>query len=276
LERDGISDSWMQPRDILTPAATLLGLVLAAIGLSSAIAGASTILQTLSIVLIFIVVLFAGAALATCVASLRRSHRVLRVAVVLFAIGWAFTGMIVCLLLLGYAWGIQIFQIPVITVPQFTSLNIESILSIAGAVFSFLVALYSYRGTRIKQQLETLVNSLAADRDKTQAIVRQTLDVDPRDPKMAFVRLTIDLEKALRKRAVSDRHPERDARSAPVRRIADYLRSKGTVDSETADSINRIWNVRNMILHSGADISDRDAAAAVNLAAAVLSRLGVR
>jgi len=265
----------MQPRDILTPAATLLGLVLAAIGLSSAIAGASAILQTLSIVLMIIVVLFAGAALATCVASLRRSHRVLRVAVVLFATGWAFTGIIVCLLLLGYAWGIQIFQIPVIVVPQFASLNIESILSIAGGVFSFLVGLYNYRRTRIKQELEELANSLAADRGKTQAIVRHTLDADPRDPKMAFVRLTINLEKAVRKIAESSGYPERDARTVPLRRITGYLRSKGILDSGTADSINRIWNVRNMIIHSGADISDRDAAAAVDLAATVLSRLEI-
>ena len=265
----------MQPRDILTPAATLLGLVLAAIGLSSAIAGASAILQALSIVLIVIVVLFAGAALATCVASLRQSHRVLRVAVVLFATGWGFTGIVVCLLLLGYAWGIQIFQIPVIVVPQLASLNIESILSIAAAVISFLVGLYNYRRTRIRQQLEKLANSLAADRGKTRAIVRQTLDSDPRDPKMAFVRLTIDLEKALRKKAASSGYPDKDAGIHPLRRITGYLRSKGTLDPQTVDSINRVWRVRNIVIHSGADISDRDAAAAVDLAATVLSRLGI-
>jgi hypothetical protein len=92
---------------------------------------------------------------------------------------------------------------------------------------------------------------------------------------MAFVRLTIDLENALRKTAVSSGYPERDARTVPLRKITDYLRSRGTFDPETADSINRIWNVRNMVIHSGADISDRDAAAAVDLAATVLSRLGI-
>jgi hypothetical protein len=90
---------------------------------------------------------------------------------------------------------------------------------------------------------------------------------------MAFVRLTIDLEQALRKKAVSDGFPQRDASAAPVRRITDYLRVKGTLDPKTMASIMRIWNVRNMILHSGADISEREAAAAVDLAAAVLSRL---
>ena len=102
--------------------------MLAAIGLSSAIAGASAILQALYIVLIIMVLLFAGATLATCLASLRRSHRVLGVAVAVFATGWAFTGIIVCLLLLWVRLGIQIFQIPVSVVPRFASLNIESIL----------------------------------------------------------------------------------------------------------------------------------------------------
>jgi len=65
---------------------------------------------------------------------------------------------------------------------------------------------------------------------------------------MAFVRVTIDLENALRKTAVSSGYPERDARTVPLRKITDYLRSRGTFDPETADSINRIWNVRNMVI----------------------------
>jgi len=264
----------MQPRDILTPAATLLGLVLAAIGLSSAISGASAILQTLSVVLVIIVSLFAAAAVATCVASLRQSHRILKVRVIFFAFGWAFTAMVVCLLLLGYAWGIQIFQIPVITVPQFASLNLELILSITGVVFSVLTSTFSYyRRSRINQQLEKSTNALGADPERKRSIVRETLEGDRKDPKMAFVRLTIDLEQALRKMAILAGYQEKGAERASLRTLTDYLRSKEILDQATSTSINRIRQVRNMVLHSGADISDRDAAKALDLLAGVLSRL---
>lgn len=90
---------------------------------------------------------------------------------------------------------------------------------------------------------------------------------------MAFVRLTIDLEQALRKMAILAGYQEKGAERASLRTLTDYLRSKEILDQATSTSINRIRQVRNMVLHSGADISDRDAAKALDLLAGVLSRL---
>jgi hypothetical protein len=268
---DPESDAWMHPRDILTPTATLLGLVIAAIGLSNTILGGSAALQALSMVLVLVVLLFAGSALVTCIASLRRSHRLLRVGIVLFAMGWGFTALVVSLFLLGNAWGIEIFQI---TIPPFPNLDIATVLSSVFSLLSATAAILNFRRSKIdKAQLISLTNQLAADQQKTQSILGGALDPEPNDPKMALVRLAIELERVLRKKATSQAFPDRDVSKASMGRIIDFLLSRQLISHATANSIGLVWNARNKIVHSGGDISSNDSRAVLSLAAAVLSEL---
>ena len=263
----------MQPRDILTPAATLLGLVLAAIGLSNAIVGISAILQTLSLVLVLIVILFAGAVLITCAASLRRSRSLLRAAIVLYAMGWAFTGVVVSLFLLGYAWGIQIFQI---SIPQIPNLDIATVLSSVAFTFSAAATLISYRKGRInKRELIELTRQLVADTDKTRTISHRELDVDYDHPKTGLLGLSLELHSLLRKKAMDRGLREKEAKGASMQTLATYLRIKGAIDPATANSISHIWHVRNMLLHSEGDVSIEDARVALSLLEKVLSQLSV-
>lgn len=91
---------------------------------------------------------------------------------------------------------------------------------------------------------------------------------------MAFVRLAVELEQTLRKMAISHGLTREDAQKTSLRTLADYLRSHEILDQATIKPIDQIRHMRNMTLHSGSDVSAKDAEAAVDLVAAVLSRLG--
>lgn len=143
------SDTWVKATDILGPAATLLGLVLAAIGFSASIPGISTILRPVSLALVLVVILFAGAALVACVASLQKSHIVLRAAIALFAMGWISLGVVVSLFLLGYAWGIQIFQIKI---PQIAWLDVAQVLFGVLGIATAVVQLLIYANVRRRRR----------------------------------------------------------------------------------------------------------------------------
>ncbi len=270
LNRDRDFDTWIHPRDIFTPAATLLGLVIAAIGLASTIAGIASILRALSLVLIVVVILFAAAAIATCVSTLRRSHRLFRVGIVLFGLGWAFTALVVSIFLIGYTWGISVFQI---TVPRVPSLDIAALISIVFSIISGFAALWSYQKNRIDtRQLTKLVSEFPPhDAWQSQEILRQTLEGEINDPKMAFVKLTIDIERVLRSKAKSLGYTH--GPYAPLPEVINFLLSKNAISSVTAASLREIRMVRNAIVHSGGDVSSEEATKALNLAAIVLSGL---
>ncbi len=270
--RDPDLDTWIQPRDILTPAATLLGLVVAAIGLSSTIAGVSSIMRALSLVLILVVLLFASAAMATCVSTLRRSYRLFRVGVVLFAMGWAFTALVVSIFLIGYAWGVDVLLIT-IPIPQIPRLDIATLISTTFSIISAIVAFWSYRKNRIdKLQLTNLASKLPPRAAKrSQALIDHTLEQELDDPKMALVKLAIDIERDLRSKVKSVGYAH--GPFAPLQEVTDFLLYKNAIGATTAASIKRIWAIRNTIIHSGGDVSSSDARVALNLAANVLSTL---
>ena len=259
------------PRDILTPAATLVGLVVTAIGLSTTIATVSVVLQTLSIALVVVVILFVAAAFVTCLSSLWNSRSIFRAGVVLYAVGWVFTGIVVSLLLLGNAWGIQILQIQI---PQIPSVDIERLLSLFFSVFSVVIAVAIYRRSRIdEKRLIGMTKQLAEDPDKTKTIMQTTPGADSSDPRMAVLGIAIGLERDLRTIAESCGFPESQARAIPTSTIVDYLLSKEIIDGATASSIKALWRVRNIILHQGGDISTRDAILARDLGANIVAHI---
>jgi hypothetical protein len=195
------------------------------------------------------------------------------VGVALFALGWATTGLAVSILLIGYAWGIQIFQISVITLPQIPRLDVASVFSIVAMVLTVVVAWTNYRKSRITEQLTKLTDQLSAGRDKMQAVLRRAPQVDPGDPWWTFIKFTIYLEKMLRKKAASERLSKGEASTGSLRKVSEYLRMKEVISAPTADSIARIWRLRNMMVHSQMEISREEALAGVDLVTAVLSQL---
>jgi len=260
----------MEPRDILTPAATVVGLVITAIGLSASITGLSTVLQAISPALVFVVVLFVGASSLTCLASICNSHRCFRMAIVLYTAGWIFMGTVVCLILLGYAWGIQILQL---RIPQFP-IEIQTLLSATAAIASLGGLVETYRKAWLdRKMIVQLLNQLAEDRTKISEIAQRALTAERNDPKMALVSIAIDLEKRLRRIAISQGFDEQRATVTPVSQVLNYLLSRNVIGQSTANAITLIWKTRNLIVHSGGDVSEKDALIALDLAASVLKKL---
>lgn len=259
-------DAWMLPRDILTPVATLVGFVVAAIGLSTTVAGVSDVLRTLSLGLLLVVVLFVGAAFVTCLASLRNSRGIFKAAQFLYMMGWVSAGVFLCLLLLGFAWGIQILSFKI---PRFPSLDLQTVFSFATAIISSVLSLVIFERARInRRQLAEDIRQIPTDRAKVHSIIESALSLD--DPKMAFLRVVIDLERTLRDLAITNGYSQQ---RVSMRDLLDYLERKGIIDSNTSGSLAFVWRIRNMIAHASGDVSSRDAREALDLAATILAKL---
>lgn len=195
------------------------------------------------------------------------------VSVFLTGLGWGFTALVVSVFLLGYAWGIQIFQIQV-TIPRIGTSDIGSIASFVVSVVALAITIYRYRQESLGAgQFFRLADLLNVDREKTQETVRQALEAESVDPKMGLVKLAIDLETLLRRKAVSAGLLPQQADALPLGQIRNSLVARHVIDDSLANSIQRVWSARNMIVHHGGDISMQEAREAMSLAAALLSKL---
>ena len=195
------------------------------------------------------------------------------VSVFLTGLGWGFTALVVSVFLLGYAWGIQLFQIQV-TIPRIGTSDIGSIASFVVSVVALAITIYRYRQESLGAgQFFRLADLLNVDREKTQETVRQALEAESVDPKMGLVKLAIDLETLLRRKAVSAGLLPQQADALPLGQIRNSLVARHVIDDSLANSIQRVWSARNMIVHHGGDISMQEAREAMSLAAALLSKL---
>lgn len=256
------------PRDILTSAATLTGLVLTAVGLSAMLSSLSTVLQTLSLALVLVVVLFVSAACFTCLASLVGNYSVFRVAMVVYLGGWIFTGVFLCLLLLGNAWGIQIFQIHVPNMPR---LDVQTLLSAGFSLISTAVAWLVYRRTRIDtKQLRILIERLDVNRIKADAIAEKAL-TRSEDRRIALLELYERLQAILRK-MVEGTTMRKDSHRMTMGQLSGVLFDQGKIDRNVVDAIRYVARIRDTVAHVGM-ISDREAIAALDLIAYLLERL---
>jgi hypothetical protein len=263
------SDAWIHPRDILTPVATLVGFVAAAIGLSATVAGVSDVLRALSLGLLSVVVLFVGAAFVTCVASLRRSRGIFKAAQILYMMGWVSAGLFLCLLLLGFAWGIQILKFKI---PNFPSLDLQTVFSLVMGLIGIFSSLVIFQKSRIDVgKLSKEIVEIPVNRANVNSIVESALQLD--DPKMAFLRVMIDLERTLRDLAIKHGYSQQ---RVTMRDLSRFLELKGIIDPITSESLAFVWRIRNMVAHGSGDVSLRDARVALDLAATILAKVQER
>jgi hypothetical protein len=180
--------------------------------------------------------------------------------------------LVVSLLLLGYFWGLQIFKI---TLPQLPSLSLEVFLSFIAALTGAILPIVQILRYSLvdKKRLQIMMNQLAADRERTILVLNNALKIDSNDAKMALVRVAIELEDSLRSAAMSHGLTDKEARFASVPKISQYLLSVKAIDANTVKSIDYIWRLRNRVVHTSGDVSSRDARAALDLAAAALTKL---
>lgn len=241
----------MEPRDVLAPIATLMGLLAAALSFLAGARLSVELFQVLVDVIVVILLVFVVAAVLTTVATtLSRSMLLWNVAVAVYAVSWIVFGIGFVAILLAFAYGPQIFSI---TIPQLgvTTNAIFPALSIIVGVIGVIIGVHTMNAMRRLNTSQYLLKSeqpqLAASIEKrTNREVARAGTV-----KLAFIDAFIELEKLLREIARSKEIVVRD--TAGARELIQALATNGVLTKSIVPTFLDITQVRNMILH-GRDI----------------------
>jgi len=247
----------MIPRDVITPSATILGLILTAFGILVATAGETNqiIIKNFAFLFIIVVVVFVLAVVFTSLSSLFKKARLWTVALIFYVAGWSILGSILVVVLIGYAYGIEVLQI------QLSEFNADLVFGIAGLISGAITAILtraSYkRITEYRKKIHELtakVDVTKEDFDKKNAQL-QSASLNLMD---ALVLLRRDIEQELRSlyRASSTS----DDRSCPqtFRNLVNALVQREVIDPYLEKSLYQIYAVGSRVAH-GVDVNTQDA-----------------
>lgn len=247
----------MIPRDVITPSATILVLILTALGILVALAGPSqqVIVRNFAILFVIVVALFVSAVISTVLSSLLRRARLWSVALVLYVAGWSVLGSILIIVLLGYAYGIEMLQIQL---PEFNFELVTAILSIVMAI-SFAAASYLlYRRTsEYRKRVKSLSEKVDVSRkefDETSA----ELNSESVDLTNSLVILRSDIERELRRLVRVSKTQVARRTPYPIRRLVTALKQADILNPQLAYSILFVYNFCSKAVH-GEEVSHKDA-----------------
>jgi hypothetical protein len=247
----------MIPRDIITPSATLLGLIITALGILIATAGESNqvIVKNFAILFIIVVAVFVLAVVFTSLSSLFKKARLWTIALIFYIAGWSILGSILIIVLIGYAYGIEILQIQL---PKFAP-DLVSLISslITGIITAFVIELMyeRIRGYRkALQKLSEKVDVTKKDFDEKNAEL-QSSSLDLMD---SLVLLRRDIEQELRRVYVSSSGKKDEPCPRGFRNLVVALRNRGVIDSNLESSLFQVYKISSRAVH-GEDINKKDA-----------------
>jgi len=260
----------MKPRDILTPTAAILGLSVTAIALIVSISPQNpNIVRNFAAIMIGVVILFVTTAVITSLATFLRRRWIWRAAIGLYIIGWIYLAAVLLILFIGYATGIESFQLP-----QFDILiGLGIPITIVMILLAELIWMLKHR-EMFKKGLEILLRIMRESMDMAtkERVGRETEDilaVEKKDVPMSVVKIVIEIERRLREIAISLGYEPRHMGASQLARV---LFEKGVIDKRILQAIIRVWRFRNYVVH-GYEISKSDARAALDLAMIVLVAL---
>lgn len=257
----------MKPRDILTPTAAILGLSVTSIALIVSIMPQNPdIVRNFAAIMIGVVILFVVTAITTSLATFLRRESIWRIAVLLYIVGWFYLGGVLLILFIGYATGIESFQLPQFNISVGLGVPFLGTL-IVGILFGAWVILRLRDLTKKLIQIKETIPKV--DREKAREEASRVLAIEKRDVPMSVVKTTMEIERKLREMAL--------LRGIEPRRESAYFLSKkllnmGVIDKPIFRAISTIWNVRNAIVHAR-PFSKSEAMAALDLATTVLVAL---
>jgi uncharacterized protein YutE (UPF0331/DUF86 family) len=269
-DRDERAFPLMQPRDILTPTATLLALSVASIALIISIMPQNpNIVRNFAAIMIGVVILFISSAVTTSLATFLRRQWIWRTAIGLYIIGWVYMAGVLLILFVGYATGIEFFQLPKFDI--LTGLGIP--LFFVLILLVELVWMLRHRETFMRG-LEILLRIMresmdAVSKERVGQETKDILAIEKKDAQMSVVKTVIEIERRLREIATSLGY---EPRHIGASQLAQVLFKKGVIEERTMQAITEVWKVRNYVVH-GYGISKRDATAALDLAMTVLVTL---
>jgi len=237
----------LQPRDILSPAATLLGFVLASftyiLGLAEDVSDISRFITFLIIAVFFLVI----AAVLTIISNLTKYYVLWQAALVFYAGSWLFFGLII-LIVLGNSLKLDPFTI------QLPTLSNQLLVAIGSIGISILA---TYIAVRTSLQTTSELNSLiekyensSSDQDDIAEEVKKITNEQGQDMEMAFLSIYMDMEKSLRKFAEQRAIPAKYGKEHfTVWEIVKYSSHVGLLSNEFVNSFHILREMRNEIVH---------------------------
>jgi len=244
----------MEPRDIVTPSATILGLIIAALGILIAIPEANqATIRNFAFLFIVVVLLFVSAVIFTALASLLRRAELWNWALRLYIAGWAVLGTILTLLLIGYAGGINILQSPL---PQLSPGVVLMIAGLVGIIISEAVirllrkTVNEYR-TKVQEISKKVEVSKKELDEATVELKSESMDL-----MNSLMILRSDIAIELRRLAKLSR--TEIARPYPIRKLVTAFKQKEILSPEIAYAILFVYNFCSRAVH-GELVSEKDA-----------------
>ncbi|MGA8905179.1 MAG: hypothetical protein WB661_09255 [Candidatus Bathyarchaeia archaeon] len=269
-ERQLIPD--MQPRDVLAPIATLLGLLAAALSFLAGAKLSVDLFQVLVDVIVVILLVFVVAAVLTTVAALSRSTFVWNVAIAVYAVSWIIFGIGFVAILLAFAYGPQVFSI---TIPQLgvTTNGVFPVFSVIASVLGVIASFIVYHTMNALRSLIASQYRLKSEQPQLAASIEKRANREVSragTAKLAFIDAYIELEKLLRRIALVNQIDVRA--TAGARELIQTLAAKGVVSKSLVPGFLDITQVRNMIVH-GRDIPLETVRAALGAALHIKDQL---
>lgn len=234
----------LQPRDILSPAATLLGFVLVSFTyILGVVTDASSLSRFISFLIIAVILLII-AAVFTILSNLLRNETLWRISMAFYAGSWIFFG-IITILVLSNSLKLDPFTIEL---PPINDQLIAASVSVIGSVISLYLSI-KYSRVLFKQLLEQYLSSFTNERETIREEVERITTEENKDNEMAFLRVYIDLEKSLRLLAERSGLRKDDNRYYITSRIVKQYSSVGLLSNNFVESFNIIRKMRNEIVH---------------------------
>jgi len=260
----------MEPRDILQPVATLIGLLATALGVMTGAALEANLFRILINIIVIIIVVFIVVALFTTAAMFSRKIILWSLALVTYCVSWLVFGFGIVAILLAFAYGASIFSI---TIPKIElTTDLLSLSTFFFAIVATIAGLFVEKGF---EQLAKRIGALKVQMDsittaQAQAKVQEEVSARGINILSAFLGEFANIEKDMRKLAASKGVliPERSSAFQISRR----LEQAGVLDRMTVTMLTAINDVRNRVAH-GYDVPERTVADALLFAVAFRSYL---
>lgn len=247
----------MKPRDVVTPSATILGLIVTALGILVALAGESRqiIVRNFAFLFIVVVILFILAVIFTALSSLLRKARLWSAALVVYVAGWIVLGSVLIIVLVGYAYGLEVLQVQL---PEFDfRLILSSLAAIAGISSAILTRLFYEKMSAYRKKVHALSDRVVTSKkDFDEATAK--LSSESFDLTNSLVILRSDIERELRKLIRLSKTEMTRHYPYPIRRLVTALKQREIISPDLAYSILFVYNSCSRAVH-GEEISKKDA-----------------
>lgn len=238
----------MQPRDIFGPVATLLGLMIASVGFLRTASLSVALLQTLTDLILLISICFVITAGSASLFSFTGRMRYWRFALFFYLISWSAFGIGVILMFLSVAYGNAVFLFLSKYGLSLADLFITVVFVLTVSLSLNTVLRSEERFRKNLAKVSGPVGEAMKSNQEPETLEAPGARIDTDDLSMAFIKLFIDMEVAIRDMFEKRLKSSSDAKYS-VRRMGELMRSNGLINNDQFAMIKFLNELRNRLIH---------------------------